>query len=436
MHERFRYKNKDELIAKVKDLGYDLPFSDDVSPLFDPIIMDGIKIPNRLVVQPMEGYDSEDNGSPSSLTERRYLRYATGGSGVIWFEAVAVSSEGRSNPHQLLITGQNAGSFSSVTGKIIKEAQKRGHDPLLVMQLTHSGRYSRPHGKPAPMVPALNPLLDKGDPYIVTDDDLKRIQDQFIAAAKLVSRAGINAIDLKACHGYLMIELLSAKGRKNSIYGGEEPEKRFRFLLETVERIKDELPRMVITMRLSIWDGYKGGFGVGKNDIEDFTEPLRLIRELKDRGVKLINITMGSPYFNPHITRPYDNPVPGTALPEEHPLQGVMRMMNGTAFIQRKFPDILLVGSAYSYLRQFAPNVGAAVVKNGCASFIGFGRNSFAYPEMPDDLKRTGMADPKKICITCSGCTRLIRNLRHGGCVIRDREIYGRELKKLIADGH
>jgi 2,4-dienoyl-CoA reductase-like NADH-dependent reductase (Old Yellow Enzyme family) len=436
MHERFRYKNKEELITKVKELGYDLPYSDDLSPLFDHLVLDGIKIPNRLVVQPMEGYDSEENGSPSSLTERRYLRYASGGSGVIWFEAVAVSSEGRSNPHQLLITEGNKGSFTSLTDKIKKEAQKSGHDPLLVMQLTHSGRYSRPQGKAAPMVPALNPLLDKGEVYILTDDDLKRIQDQFIAAAKLVNRAGINAIDLKACHGYLMIELLSAKGRTSSIYGGEEPEKRFRFLLETVDRIKDELPQIIVTMRLSIWDGYQGGFGVGKNNIEDFTEPLSLIGELKDRGVKLMNITMGSPYFNPHITRPYDNPVPGTAVPAEHPLVGVMRMINGTTYIQKKFPGIFVIGSAYSYLRQFAPNTGAAVIKNGGASFIGFGRNSFAYPDMPDDLRRTGKADPKKICITCSGCTRLIRNLRHGGCVIRDREIYGEELKKLIADGH
>jgi len=66
---------------------------------------------------------------------------------------------------------------------------------------------------------------------------------------------------------------------------------------------------------------------------------------------------------------------------------------------------------------------------------MGFGRNSFAYPSMPLDLMKNGEADPRKTCITCSGCTRLIRNLRPGGCVIRDREIYGNELKKLIADG-
>ncbi len=126
---------------------------------------------------------------------------------------------------------------------------------------------------------------------------------------------------------------------------------------------------------------------------------------------------------------------PVSVVPDEHPLQGIMRMIKSTSLFQKKFPEILTVGSAYSYLRQYAPNVGAAVIANGDASFIGFGRNSFAYPSMPLDLIRTGKADPSKICITCSGCTRLIRNLRPGGCVIRDREIYGKELKKLIADG-
>jgi 2,4-dienoyl-CoA reductase-like NADH-dependent reductase (Old Yellow Enzyme family) len=160
-----------------------------------------------------------------------------------------------------------------------------------------------------------------------------------------------------------------------------------------------------------------------------------LVEQLRLRKISLINISMGSPYFNPHISRPFDNTVPGQKVPEEHPLEGVMRMINGTSLFQRKFPDILFVGSAYSYLRHYAPNVGAAVIKSGDASFIGFGRNSFAYPEMPADLMEGGRADPRKVCITCSGCTRLIRNLRPGGCVIRDREIYGNELKKLIADG-
>src|SRR5512136_2774794 len=100
MHERFRYKTKEALLSKARELDFIMPFSDDVSPLFEPVSLGGFTIANRLVVQPMEGYDSEPNGTPSWLSERRYLRYASGGSGIIWYEAVSVTEDGRSNPRQ------------------------------------------------------------------------------------------------------------------------------------------------------------------------------------------------------------------------------------------------------------------------------------------------------------------------------------------------
>jgi 2,4-dienoyl-CoA reductase-like NADH-dependent reductase (Old Yellow Enzyme family) len=435
MHERFRYKTKDDLILKAKKLGFDLPYSDDINPLFMQYQLAAFSIANRFVVQPMEGYDSENDGSPSGLTKRRYLRFASGGSGIIWFEAVSVVHEGRSNPHQLWINKNNTDSFSRLNDEVRKNAIKLGIDPFLVVQLTHSGRYSKPEGIAKPKVAALNPLLDKTPPYILTDDDLKRIIDQFVEAAKLAFRSGFNAVDLKACHGYLMVDLLSAKTRNNSIFGGDETYGRFRFLLETIDRIRDEIPGIFLTTRLTISDLYKDGFGVDENGEPDFTEPMLLASQLKMRGIRLINITMGSPYFNPHVSRPYDNPLPGQNRPEEHPLEGVIRMINGTSFFQDRFPEIAMVGSAWSFLRHYAPNVGASVIRKGQASFMGFGRNSFAYPSMPLDLIENGKADPRKFCITCSGCTRLIRSLRPGGCVIHDREIYGNELKKLIADG-
>jgi len=435
MHERFRYKTKDELMEKAGTLGFELAYNDDISPLMNPLSLHGFSFPNRLVVQPMEGYDSEADGSPSALTKRRYLRYAVGGSGMIWYEAVAVSPDGRSNPGQLWINNGNFNIFASLNGDVRKSAALSGNNPFLVIQLTHSGRYSKPDGKPKPAVASFNDILDKEMPYILTDDDLKRIQDQFVVAAKLAAGCGFDAIDIKACHGYLIIELLAAKSRQHSLYGGEDAEIRFRFLLETIDRIKTEVPGMVITTRLNISDLYHGGFGVDESGYPDFKEPLLLVEKLKLRGIKLINLSMGSPYFNPYVTRPFDKPLPGQKVPEEHPLTGVINMINGTSLFQKRFPELYFVGSAYSYLRQFAPNVGSAVIKNGDASFVGFGRSSFAYPSLALDLIKNGKSDPSKVCISCSGCSRLIKNLRPGGCVIRDREIYANELKKLIADG-
>lgn len=435
MHERFRYKTGEDLRNKAVELKLELPWSDDVTSLLLPFNVAGSRIANRLVVQPMEAHDSENDGSPSELTRRRYLRYASGGSGIIWYEAVSVVHEGRSGPHQLWINKQNFDSFARLNDEVRKHAYVQAPDPFLVIQLTHSGRYSKPEGVPKPQAAAPNPILDRTLPVILTDDDLKRLTDRFVESARLAYRAGFNAIDLKACHGYLVIDLLAAKTRKNSIFGGEETGGRFRFLLETIDRIRDYVPEIMITTRLGISDLYAGGFGVDENGEPDFTESLQLVEQLASRGIGLLNITMGSPYHNPHISRPYDTPVQGSKVPGEHPLEGVMRMINGTALFTERFPGIAMVGSGWSYLRHYAPNVAAAVIGSGRATFAGFGRNSFAYPSMPLDLMNTGKADPMKACITCSGCTRLIRNLRPGGCVIRDREIYGNELKKMIADG-
>jgi 2,4-dienoyl-CoA reductase-like NADH-dependent reductase (Old Yellow Enzyme family) len=434
MHERFRFKSKEELLKKAADLGLNLPFSDDISPLLRQITIGTFNIENRLVVQPMEGYDSEADGSPSDLTKRRYLRYAAGGSGIIWYEAVSVTRGGRSNPGQLWIHAGNAGSFRSLNAEVRKVSAEKGMHPLLVVQLTHSGRYSKPDSKPQPLAAVRNSILDKVEPHIVSDDELRKIQDEYVEAARLAAFAGFDAIDIKACHGYLMIDLLAAVAREDSVYGGVLYEKRFRFFLETYDRIKSEVG-ILITTRLNMSDVYRNGFAVDQSGNIDLKEALLLVDELQKRGMSLINLSMGSPYHNPHVTRPYDTPVPGQNVPEEHPLEGVMKMIGGTAVFSKKYPGIHFVGSAYSWLRQYAPNVGAAVLEKGMASFIGLGRSSFAYPDLPLDLMTKGAADPSKVCITCSGCTRLIRNLRRGGCVIRDREIYGNELKKLIADG-
>lgn len=435
MHERFRYKAGEDLQRRAGELGLALPWSDDLSSLFQPYDMAGSSISNRFVVQPMEAHDSENDGSPSELTRRRYLRYASGGSGIIWYEAVSVVHEGRSGPHQLWISKLSFDAFARLNDEVRKHASIQAPDPFLVIQLTHSGRYSKPEGVPKPQVAAPNPILDRTPPVILTDDDLKRLTDRFVESARLAFRAGFNAIDLKACHGYLIIDLLSAKTRRNSIFGGEETGRRFRFLLETIDRIRDEVPEIMVTSRLGISDLYTGGFGVDAYGDPDFTESLLLVEQLAPRGISLLNVTMGSPYHNPHVSRPYDTPVPGSKVPGEHPLEGVMRMINGTALFRERFPEIAMAGSGWSYLRHFAPNAAAGVISSGRATFAGFGRNSFAYPSMPLDLMNTGKADPKKTCITCSGCTRLIRSLRPGGCVIHDREIYGNELKKLIADG-
>ncbi len=154
----------------------------------------------------------------------------------------------------------------------------------------------------------------------------------------------------------------------------------------------------------------------------DMTEPIRLVKELRDEfHIPLINITMGNPYKNPHVNRPYDH---GNYVPDEHPLEGLGRMMKGLDEIQRAVPDLPVLGSAFSYLRQFAPNLAAGMVGEGHCAMAGFGRMAFAYPDFVQDLRRDGAIDPKRVCVTCGGCAVLLRAGTPAGCVVRDREVY------------
>jgi 2,4-dienoyl-CoA reductase-like NADH-dependent reductase (Old Yellow Enzyme family) len=300
--------------------------------------------------------------------------------------------------------------------------------------MTHSGRYSRPEGKPLPQVAWFNPNLDRKpeDVRVLSDDELARLQDDYVAAAGLAMEAGFDGVDIKACHGYLINELLAAHMRENSRYG-ETFENRTRFLHEIVQRIKDDVPGLCLAVRLSACDGIPGGFGVSKNDPEEvgLYEPKELARSLIQSGCSLFNITVGNPYENPHQGRPFDRPLHGAFPPEEHPLEGVSRLFGLTAEFQKEFPDIPFVGTGFSWLRHFFPNVGAAVLQKGEASFIGLGRSSLAYPDAPRDLMNTGSLDSEKVCITCSRCTELMRHSSECGCVMRDQEIYGKLYKKI-----
>jgi 2,4-dienoyl-CoA reductase-like NADH-dependent reductase (Old Yellow Enzyme family) len=431
-HEPFRYRNIEELLRKAEAMGVELPFQDSIAPLFHEAEIAGRRVPNRLAVQPMEGFDSSPAGAPGELTFRRYRRYAEGGNGLIWFEACSISPSGRSNPSQLLIrkaTLQDFQRLVEITRRAAIERFGLSHDPYLVLQLTHSGRFSRNEAQTKPKVARFNPHFDKsiGDVEVVRDAELAGIRDQFVAAAVLAQQAGFDAVDIKACHGYLLHELLSAFTRTNSDYGGEF-EGRTRLLLEIVGQIRRAAPGLSLAVRLNATDGipFPFGFGVDRSESAqpDLSEPLRLQQLLIDAGCVLFNITAGIPFFVPHLGRPFDRPARGAKHPDVHPLRSVGNLIRWAGAFQQACPSSPVVGTGYSWLRHFWPNVGAAVVARKAATFVGLGRSSFAYPDAPLDLMKGGKLDPAKCCNACSCCTDLMRNSQITGCVIRDRAIY------------
>jgi 2,4-dienoyl-CoA reductase (NADPH2) len=433
-HERFRFKTLDDIRRRVDELGLDLEFDEDLSPLAQPIEVDGRTIPNRLIVHPMEGCDGEQDGRPGELTIRRYERFAGGGAGLLWFEATAIEHAGRANPRQLTITEQTLPYIKEMLDhsvNVAREANGAGFRPFTVLQLTFSGRYSKPDGKPAPVLAHHDGVLDKAmgipdDHPLITDDELDAMQGRWIEAARLAREAGFDAVDVKSCHRYLLSELLAAHTRPGR-YGGSY-ENRTRMHYAILQRIRDEVPGILVTMRLNGYDGhpYPWGWGVSKDDpaVPDLEEPIRFVRGLYERGMRLINITAGNPYFTPHINRPYDVPVIGGQVPDENPLCGVARILDVARQIKRAVPEMVVVASGYSWLRQFLGHVAAAMVRSGDADLVGLGRGAFAYPDFARDLLLEGALDPKKCCITCSRCTQIMRDGGRTGCVVFDRQVY------------
>ena len=432
------YTKAEDFKEQNEALGLELPFAEDVSVLCQELKVGSKVIHNRLACQAMEGCDGTPDGSPDELTIRRYDRFAKGGAGVIWFEATAVMPEARANPRQLYIHEGNLDDYKREVERIKETAMKEnGYEPVVIMQATHSGRYSKPEGKPAPLIAYNNPIFEKDNPIsadrIVTDDYIDTVRDALVNGAVLAEKAGFDGVDIKACHRHLNSELLSAYNRPGK-YGGSL-ENRTRLLREGIGGAMERCGKdFIVSSRMNVYDGFPQpyGFGVRNDGTIDFdpTEPVWLLKQLRDMGVELLNITMGNPYFNPHVNRPF---VMGGYVAEEHPLEGVARMLKGIATLKKEVPEIKLICSALSYLGVAAPHVVAGFVEQGGFDIGGFGRTIFAYPDFAKDILTKGEMDKNKICICCSKCTEIMRSPGGTpGCVIRDKDIYLPLHQKLV----
>jgi len=434
VHAPFRLSNTDELREAIRLLELDIPVDEDTSILTQPLTVAGRTIPNAMAIQPMEGCDGTANGAPDELTFRRYKRFGAGGAGLLWFEACAVVPEGRANPRQIWLHSETKDEFARLVEQShAAAAESMGHRPFMVLQLTHSGRYSRPVDLPKPIIAHHDPLLDKDrglppDYPLVTDDYLEALEDAYVEAAKLAFAVGFDAVDIKCCHRYLLNELLAAHTREGR-YGGSY-ENRTRLLKNVVGKVYDAVGRdRIVTCRLGIHDAhpYPHGWGMDPTDPmkPNLDEPKRLVRELHQMGMPLIDITMGNPYFNPHVNRPYDRPTEGAKFPTENPLVGVQRLVGLTREIQRHVPEIAVIGSGYSWLRNLWPYVAAAGIKGGTMKMVGLGRQAYAYPGFAREIIETGKLARRHTCIACSSCTQIMRDGGKAGCVPFDSEVYG-----------
>jgi NADPH2 dehydrogenase len=454
-----RMQSVEEFRAHCEDLGLSIDAEDTIetapsSPLAQPIVVDGQPLGNRWVIHPMEGWDAEEDGRVSELVRRRWRNFAISGAKWIWGgEAMAVLPEARANPNQLLINESTEDSLKALHSELVEthhEAFGTTDDLLTGFQLTHSGRFSRPtKAGPAPKILYRHPLLDRkfglsDDHPILCDDEVKRIIDRFIIAGQIAERCGTGFVDIKHCHGYLGHEFLSAVTRPGP-YGGSL-ENRTRFLREIVAGIRATTNNLKIGVRLSAFDfvpfrpdpdqsegtrlgvgipedfasalPYRHGFGVNAdNPVEyDLTDTVRFIEQLEQLDIRMLNVTAGSPYYNPHVLRPAMFPPSDGYQPPEDPLVGCARHIQATEELKARFPNMILVGTGYTYFQEFLPHVAQWAVRSGRVDTVGLGRMVVAYPTLPADTLRDGAMNSKRVCRTFSDCTTGPRNGLISGC--------------------
>jgi 2,4-dienoyl-CoA reductase-like NADH-dependent reductase (Old Yellow Enzyme family) len=469
--ERFR--------QHLRDLSLNIPCDDELarghhSPLRQVLVRGQFTIGNRIAVQPMEGWDGAADGNPSELTFRRWQRFGRSGAKLIWGgEAVAVSHEGRANPNQLMAADHTYAGLDRLRTVLVEEHRLvTGSDQglLVGLQLTHSGRFSCPnsHERGEPRILYHHPILDRrlklpADYPILNDGEIRSIIEDFHRAAGLAWKSGFDFVDVKHCHGYLGHEFLSAHTREGQ-YGGSF-ENRTRFLREVVEGIRSVAPGLTIGVRLSACDTvpfrpnpelspsgkqgpgtreippnlipYHWGFGLNPiNPIqEDYSEPVLFLSLLEKLNIQLVNLTAGSPYYCPHIQRPALFPPSDGYQPPEDPLIGVARQMEMTRLLKQRFPNLMFVGSAYSYLQDFLPYVAQAAVREGWVDVVGLGRMVLTYPELLWEASEGQTIQHKRICRTFSDCTTAPRKGLPSGCYPLDiyykESDFGQRLKLL-----
>ncbi len=449
-----QFKTVAALRARLSALALDLPLDERMrtaaegSPLAEPFAIGGVRVGNRWCIQPMEGWDANRDGSPSAHTLRRWRNFGLSGAKLIWGgEAAAIDPAGRANPRQTLATPDNRAGLVALLDELRgahRECFGTTDDLLVGLQLTHSGRFCRPNDQRLePCIAYHHPLLDEkfgldagDDSVVIRDDEIERLIERYLVAAGVAREAGFQFVDVKACHGYLLHEFLSAR-RRPGRFGGDF-EGRTRLLRTIIERIRDQYSDLLVAVRLSVFDTvpyvtsrdvgqpmrydellpYDCGFGVDANDPMsiDLAEPLRLLGELKRLGVATVNLSCGSPYYSPHLQRPAIFPPSDGYLPPEDPLVGVARQIDVTRQCKEAQGDLPIVGTGYSYLQDFLPHVAQAVVRRGWADFVGLGRMVLSYPELPADVLASGRLTRKRICRTFSDCTTAPRHGLVSGC--------------------
>ena len=234
--------------------------------------------------------------------------------------------------------------------------------------------------------------------------------EALLRAATLAAEAGFDGVDLQA------------------------PRETLPGLLASV---RESAPDLLLAARLCAYEAVRGGFGVSPANYRkaDPAEPIRFVQSLRENGLALLNLTAASP----RLRGPEQGLQPrrDSENPDEHPLMTLGRQLCLARSLREAIPDLPVVGSGFSWLRQFVPDVAAGALRDGMIDFAGLGRSALAYPSAPSDVFTHGGMEPGAACMVCFACSQLHEEGETVGCVLRDREVYGpvyRQMRRFDAD--
>jgi 2,4-dienoyl-CoA reductase-like NADH-dependent reductase (Old Yellow Enzyme family) len=160
----------------------------------------------------------------------------------------------------------------------------------------------------------------------------------------------------------------------------------------------------------------------------DLSETIQFLALLEHLEIRLVNLTAGSPYYNPHIQRPAFYPPSDGYQPPEDPIVGVARQLAVARQLKSQFPQLILVGTAFSYLQDFLPHVAQAALREGWVDFVGLGRMVLSYPGLLFDASEGRSIQHRLVCRTFSDCTTAPRKGLPSGCYPLDHYYKASEL--------